>query len=380
MMDMIITVVVFIVILSVLVLVHEFGHLVVGRLAGVGVLEFALGLPFTKPLFSRRLKSGMKLSVYPLLFGGFVKLLGEEGKEQKTVTGKYFYEVGVWQRIAVVVAGVAMNVVLAVAAFYLFLSVSGFKVLIPKMADYQFLSPSENLVAVTGVAAGSPASQAGLAFGDLIYAADGQHFSDLPAFQRYTADHAGQRVDLTVYDETFTQSRIVSVVPRKEPPKGQGPLGLGIGDGVFISFRTPLSRALSGLTYTVDMLLYSLKVLAGLVFHAYQTGNTQELTENVSGPVGIAKVVGDIISFGGTEAVKGLINLLGLLSVSLAFMNILPVPALDGGRLAFLLLEAIFGKKMAASKENLINQIGMALLLALIFLVSFNDLKKILTR
>ncbi|MBI4099691.1 site-2 protease family protein [Candidatus Microgenomates bacterium] len=379
---MILTAVVFLLILSVLVLVHEFGHFIVGRLAGVGVLEFALGLPFTRPLVSWRLKSGMKLSIYPLLFGGFVKLLGEEGPDSKEpgVVGKHFYSVGVWPRIAVVVAGVTMNFLLAVAAFYVFLAASNFKVLIPKLADYHFVSPSENLVVVTGVVADSPAKKAGLVFGDLIYLADGQHFSDLAGFQKYTAAHAGQEINLTVYDETFTTSRVVTVVPRKDPPHGQGPLGLGIGDGVVLNFKTGIEKALSGLTYSVDMLFYSLKVLAGLIFHAYQTGDTAAVTENVSGPVGIAKVVGDIISFGGTEAVKGLINLLGLLSISLAFMNILPIPALDGGRLMFLLVEAFFGKKLAAKRENLVNQIGMILLLGLIFLVTFNDLKKILTR
>src|SRR5574340_878577 len=166
---MIPTLIVFFIILSVLVLVHEFGHFIVGRAAGMGVLEFALGLHFTRPLWSKRLSSGMKISLYPLLFGGFVKLLGEEGPEaaKEKVKGTPFYSAPVWSRIAVVIAGVTMNFVLAVAAFYVFLAVSNFKVLVPKLADYHFLSPTDNLVVVTGVVKDSPADKAGLVFGDL---------------------------------------------------------------------------------------------------------------------------------------------------------------------------------------------------------------------
>lgn len=375
---MILTVLVFLILLSILVLVHEFGHFIVGRMAGIGVLEFALGLPFTKPIWSKKLKSGMKVSLYPLLFGGFVRLLGEESEEEKrSVTGKYFYQANVWARIAVVVAGVVMNFFLAVAVFYAFLAISNFKVIVPKLTDYNFLSPTQSVVVVTGVAENSPAKSAGLAFGDLIYSADGQTFSKLSDFQKYAASHGDQKVNLLVYDETFSKSHLVEIIPRKNPPKGQGPLGLGINEGVVLNFKTQTERMYSGLLYCLDMLFYSLKVLGGMIFHAFQTGNTSEVTENVSGPVGIAKLVGDILSVGGFEAFKGLLNLLGLLSVSLAFMNILPIPAMDGGKLAFLLVEALFGKKLAAKKENLINQIGMGLLLFLIVLVTFNDLKKV---
>ncbi|MBI3559367.1 site-2 protease family protein, partial [Candidatus Gottesmanbacteria bacterium] len=117
-------------------------------------------------------------------------------------------------------------------------------------------------------------------------------------------------------------------------------------------------------------LVYNLKIL----------GRRESLSENVSGPVGIAGAVGTILSLGQDQMVAQLLNLLGLLSLSLAFMNILPIPALDGGRLVFLLVEAVFGKKLAAKKENLINQFGMSLLLGLIILVSFNDLKKVFGR
>lgn len=386
---MILTIVVFLVILSILVIVHEFGHFIVGRWAGIGVLEFALGLPFTKPLWTKKLGSGMHISLYPILFGGFVKLLGEEGAEEKVVQfggkltgthesvqdnlpkkaskviGKQFYKINVWQRIAVVVAGVVMNLFLAVFAFYIFLALSGFKVLIPKLADYKFISPNKTKVIINYVQKDSPADVAKIIPGDVV-----EGFSNLVEFQNFTKINAGKPIKLILADRT------VEVTPRVSPPPGQGALGVAIAEAVAVKYETSSEKIFSGVSYTADMFIYNIKVLGHLGNQAVKNKNIDQISENISGPVGIAGAVSTILAIGGGEVLIQLLNLLGLLSLSLAFMNILPIPALDGGRLAFLLVEAIFGKKLAAKKENLINQFGMALLLGLIILVSFNDIKK----
>lgn len=377
-----INLIVFLIILSILVLVHEFGHFVIGRWAGVGVEEFALGLPFTRALWSRKLKSGMRISLYPVLFGGFVKLLGEESQEKlahKPVTGKYFYEINVWKRMAVVVAGVSMNVLLAIVAFYLFLSLVGFKVLIPRLADYRFTSPSVTYVAVTYVQKGSPAEGSGLVPGDILTATDGHQFEKVSDFQNYIKQHAGTPVQLTVADISLAKTRTVTATPRVNPPPGEGALGVGIGEAVALQFQTPKQKATSGLSYAWDMLVYNLKVLSHLATQSFQTRNIQPLSESVSGPVGIAGAVGSILTLGGGEAILQLVNLLGILSLSLAFINIMPFPALDGGRLAFLLVEGLTRKKLAARYENWINQAGMVILLILIVLVSFNDISKLVS-
>ncbi len=379
---MALTIIVFLLVLSILVIVHEFGHFMVGKMAKIGVLEFALGLPFTRPIFSKKLSSGMKLSLYPLLFGGFVRLKGEEGpstSETSAGEGKHFYSANVWARIAVVIAGVTMNLILAVVLFYAFLGLSGFKVLIPRLADYQFISPSENRVVVTFIQKDSPAMQAGLAQGDVVESADGKVFERLNDFQSYTKSRVGYPIKLLLKDVSLTSSRTVLVTPRKNPPAGQGPLGLGIGEGIVIAYSGG-QRYLSGISYAVDMLGYNLRVLGHLAVTAFNSRDVAPLSENVSGPVGIATAVGTILDLGGNKALVAMVNFVGLLSLSLAFMNILPIPALDGGRLMFLLVEALLGKKMAAQKENLINQIGMAGLLALIVLISFSDLRKIFVK
>lgn len=377
---MLLTIIVFLIVLSILVLIHEFGHFAVGRFFGVGVEEFALGLPFTKPIFSKKLKDGMKLSLYPLLFGGFVKLLGEEGEaDRDRITGKFFYKINVWKRIAIVVAGVGMNLLLAITAFYLFLGFSGFKVVIPKYSDFHFSSPTIPAIAVTAVLQNSPASKAGLIPGDIILSAGGKKFSVLSEFQKYVRNQSGKEVSFQVSDISLANERKIIVVPRSNPPKGEGPIGVGIGEALIVTYATPLERTISGLSYTYDMFGYNINVIGHFASQALKAKNVAPLSESVSGPVGIASAVGSILDLGGFSAIVQLLNLLGLLSLSLAFMNILPVPALDGGRLAFLLVEAFTGKKLATHNENRINQIGMVILLGLIIVVSLSDVFKIVS-
>jgi regulator of sigma E protease len=369
---MILTALVFLIILSILVLIHEFGHFIVGKLNGIKIEEFALGLPFTKPLLSKKVKGGMKISLYPILFGGFVKLLGEEQEEESK---KSFSQKNVWQRISVVVAGVFMNFILAVAAFYLFLSLSGFKVLIAKISDYQFSSPHQAAVVITGVSENSPAKTAGLKTGEVILG-----FESLPDFQKFVRASAGKEIELKLSDLNLDGQKTVKVTPRINPPAGEGALGVGISEAVAIKYSTSQEKTWSGLTYTKDMFFYNLNVLGRLAGKSAQDKNLAPLAETVSGPVGIAGAVEQILQLGGKDTVLNLINLLGLLSLSLAFMNILPFPALDGGRLVFLLIEAASGKKLPQKIENIVNQAGMGILLLLIILISANDLVKIFWR
>lgn len=368
---MILTAPVFLIILSILVIVHEFGHFIVGKINGIKIEEFALGLPFTKPLISKKLKGGMKVSLYPLLFGGFVKLLGEE-KEEKSK--RAFGNKNVWQRISVVVAGVTMNLVLAILAFYIFLYLSGFKVLIPKLAEYNFVSPNSIAVVITGIAPNSPAQEAGLKVGDTILS-----FASLRDFQKFAIAKAGKEVSLEISDLALGKTKTIKITPRISPPKGEGALGVGIAEAVVIKYSTDQEKTFSGLSYTRDMFVYNLKVISQLAGQSAKTKDLAPLSDNVSGPFGIADAVGQILQLGGKDAVVNLINLLGILSLSLAFMNILPFPALDGGRLAFLLVEALTGKKLPSKVENIINQVGMGLLLLLIVLISFNDVAKIVS-
>ena len=348
----------------------------VGRINGIKIEEFALGLPFTRPIFSKKLKDGMKISLYPILFGGFVKLLGEETSEKSK---NAFNRKNVWQRISVVVAGVTMNLLLAIFCFYLFLGFSGFKVVIPKFSDFKFTSPTAPAVAITAVLDESPAKKAGLSAGDIILNVDSKKFSSLPDFQKYVRNQAGKEVTFLVADTALSQEKKVTLIPRENPPKGEGPMGVGVGDALVISYISPQEKFYSGLSYTADMFGYNISVIGHFASSAIKEKSVEPLSESVSGPVGIASAVGSILDLGGITALIQLFNLLGLLSLSLAFMNILPFPALDGGRLAFLLIEAFTGKKLSVSHENRVNQIGMIFLLGLIILVSTSDVIKVIS-
>ncbi|MBI3887708.1 site-2 protease family protein, partial [Candidatus Microgenomates bacterium] len=222
---MVLTAVIVLLTLSILIIVHEFGHFIVGKINGIKIEEFALGLPFTKPIVSKTFKDGMKISLYPLLFGGFVKLLGEEKDER---THNSFSQKNVYQRMSVVVAGVTMNFILAIVTFYLFLALSGFKVLVPRLADYKFRSPNQTLIAITFVQKDSPADKIGLVPGDILRSADDEKFSKMSDFQNYAKQQAGREIKLQVTDSLLSKVRVLTVTPRKNPPAGQGPLGVGI--------------------------------------------------------------------------------------------------------------------------------------------------------
>ena len=380
--------VVFLVLLSILVLVHEFGHFLAGRLSGIGVLEFALGLPFTKPLWTKKLKSGMQISLYPILFGGFVRLLGEDQEgvsdanrssnleTSETVKGDYFYKKDVKTRIAVIVAGVFMNFLLAIVAFYIFLFASGFKIVIPRFANYHFISPYQSRVVITFVEKDSPADQAGLKPSMVVLAADNQQVMELRKFQEYIKSHVGVPVGIKLTDLSLQKSYEVHLTPRVNPPSGQGSMGVGLGEAGLINFGTGSEKLLSGFIYGVDMFRYNIQVIGSLASDSFKHKTAEPLAESVSGPVGILGIVGSIIDIGGWQAILALLNFLGMMSMSLAFMNILPIPAMDGGKLLLLLIEGIFGKKLSPRKENFVNQIGFALIIGLMLIISFNDLSK----
>ena len=380
--------VVFLVLLSILVLVHEFGHFLAGRLSGIGVLEFALGLPFTKPLWTKKLKSGMQISLYPILFGGFVRLLGEDQEgvsdanrssnleTSETVKGDYFYKKDVKTRIAVIVAGVFMNFLLAIVAFYIFLFASGFKIVIPRFANYHFIIQYQSRVVITFVEKDSPADQAGLKPSMVVLAADNQQVMELRKFQEYIKSHVGVPVGIKLTDLSLQKSYEVHLTPRVNPPSGQGSMGVGLGEAGLINFGTGSEKLLSGFIYGVDMFRYNIQVIGSLASDSFKHKTAEPLAESVSGPVGILGIVGSIIDIGGWQAILALLNFLGMMSMSLAFMNILPIPAMDGGKLLLLLIEGIFGKKLSPRKENFVNQIGFALIIGLMLIISFNDLSK----
>ncbi|MDO8429330.1 MAG: M50 family metallopeptidase [Candidatus Daviesbacteria bacterium] len=378
---MILTVLVFILTLGVLVLVHEFGHYFAAKKFNVKVLEFGFGLP--PKLWGKKIGETI-YSLNWLPIGGFVRLLGEDevpGQEvKKPEANRWFSNQPVWQRIVVVVAGVVMNLLLATVLFYGVLGFSNFKEKIPLLVPHNFVGVSqvdETLGIFIGeVAPNSPAQKAGMISGERIAFLNGQNVSDEKVFIEEIKRLGGQEVTLLLEDNQG-KSREVKVSPRVDPPPGEGSLGVRLGSlkVANLAYETPTQKALSGFYHSYNLTAYSMKIFGRLLGDAFKTRDLGAVSESVAGPVGITQMTGTILS---TEnPIIPYLNFVALLSLNLAVVNILPFPALDGGRLIFLVIEGVFRKKVKAEVERWVHTAGMAILLTLIILITVSDLKKI---
>lgn len=349
------------IILSILVLIHEFGHFIVAKKNDVYVEEFGFGLP--PRLFG--LKIGETLYSFNLLpFGGFVKVLGEEEAEIKEKTipkeleKRTFTRKKPIQKALIVMAGVIANFILGwVIISYLF--TKGVPV------------PTNNVI-VENVVKNSPAEAAGLKPNDIIQSITvGKNQYSLKTSNQLiqlTKKYAGQSMFLTV---TRDKKQLkTSIIPRKDPPKGEGPLGIIItsfSEKKYPWYQAPFFGLIEAMKITQAIIMELLKMF-------FRLFTFQKIGVDVTGPIGIAQITSKAMKFG-TSAV---LQLLGLLSLNLAVVNILPFPSLDGGRLSLIIYEWISKKKVNPSFEKRLNLIGFVVLLSLIFLVTINDLMKLI--
>ena len=362
---MLLTAITFFVILTVLVLIHEFGHYTVARLCGVRVEEFGFGLP--PRIWGKKIK-GTIYSINWLPIGGFVKLAGEDEEDvdkEKIKSSKershYFWAKSTLQRSLILSAGVFMNFLLAVG-ITAFLLTRG-------------ISEETKTVHVESVSVESPAATVGLTNGDIIssitVSENGKpktlSLTEPQLLIDTVKSHAGTQVSLHVI--RGQKQLDLQVTPRNNPPNGEGPLGVSVSNLVkkyyswyqapFVAVRINIERAWTMLTSLGG-------VIAKLV-----TGQHVASGE-ISGPIGIAQVTGQAVKYG----FDAVLEFMSILSLNLALLNVLPFPALDGGRLAFVVAEK-FGKKARPAVERMIHQIGMIILMALILLITVNDILRI---
>ncbi len=356
------TALVFFLILSILVFAHELGHFLVARFIGVRVDEFGFGLP--PRLWGKKIGETI-YSVNWLPIGGFVKLAGEEEEEDKRIKGvkrqEYFWARSKKERAAILLAGVTMNFILAVGITTYLLT--------------QGVHEASGRVHIERVSKDSPAQKAGLQTKDIIQMVAYQQSGVMQEKQLskpqdlidITRSHRGEEVRLTVKREekTFT----VSLIPRKEYPKGEGPMGVSISDLELKKYS--LSEAPGkALVITLDRGWQMLASIGGMVWKLL---TLQPVGADVAGPIGIAQVTGEAVKFG----FRAVLEFMSILSLNLAILNALPIPALDGGRLLFVFLEKIIGRRFRPAFERSTHQIGMAVLLALMLLISINDILRL---
>lgn len=371
-------IVVFILTLLVLVLIHEFGHYFAAKKFNIKVLEFGFGIP--PRAWGKKIGETI-WSLNWLPFGGFVRLLGEDESDKSVLDDKRsFAKAAIWKRITVVIAGVVMNLLLAWLLFYIVLGAQGFKTKLPLLSDYTFSGVNQKTdmsIVVGNIAEGSPAQAAGLKDNDKVVAFNGVPLTDSDKFVSDIKANAGKEVTLTISDLQGNSVRDVKLTPRENPPAGQGALGVSLGGlkTVDLSFDTPMQKLFAGPIYSYNLIAYSGKILGDTIGFSVKERDLAPVSNAVAGPVGITSVVGQILAV--DKPLLPYLDFVAALSLNLAVVNVLPFPGLDGGRLLFLVIEAITRKKTHVVVEKYVHTIGLLVLLSLIVLITISDIRKL---
>ena len=343
-----VTAVAVVVVFSLMVLVHELGHFMVAKKAGVKVEEFGLGYP--PRLFTVAKRGDTEFTINAIPVGGFVRMLGEEDpSEPNSLASKSRLVRGL-----VLSAGSIMNILLAIVLL------SGVH-----MIGTLVQSEDEPGAGIIYVAPDSPAAEAGLRPGDTVIAIDGQDMEDYDALRAYTYGHLGQQISLTMRRHGTIISP-VEITPRVEPPEDEGPMGIAVGPA-FVTKSYPLWEAVPRAIRETFLLLFAMfnwavSVIRGLV------------VPQVVGPIGIVQVTSEVVQYGLTDTMR----FAAFLSTQVGVLNLLPFPGFDGGRLVFVILEVLRrGKRISPQKEGLVHLIGMAILLGLLLVISYFDILRV---
>jgi len=335
---------VFLLVIGGLILGHEFGHFFAARFLKVEVEEFGIGFPPRMiTLFSA---GGTRFSLNWLPLGGFVRIAGED---DPTIPGGL---AGASKRVraAVLLAGPIANILLAILAFTI---------------AYKFAAPDPERVMFTSITPGTPAEAANLQPGDIVLRVNDEPIDGFQALQAIISDHLGEEITLTLLrDEELT---IVNLAPRTEWPEDQGPIGVSLGNPTReIGWQKAFSI---GLRSTWTQFSEVLHLPARLI-----RGEIEPEEARVTGLKGMY----DMLSWAGdidrsSQRPFLTLNLIGVISIGLALANLLPFPALDGGRLLFVLLETIMGRRVEPRFEGLAHTIGFLILIAILLYVNFLD-------
>lgn len=379
-----------IVCIGLLVLIHELGHFVTAKFFGVKVQEFGFGFP--PKIFGLRYK-GTLYSINLIPFGGFVKLLGEEDSSDPASLAAQKN----WKKIIILCAGSLINLITPIIIFFII-----------------FLFPAETIkenIQVIGVAPGSPAESAGIQKGDTIISIDNRQIDNQFDLINVIYVNLGSDTELSIRKgstiagissspDTFT-TKSVSLTPRYNPPKlnvvskvfdsetqvdisqaqnydpsiklgdqmKQGAIGVRIASNnqrVITHKNNPLQAIKLSFQRVLDVIIITKNGLTQWASGGENPG--------LSGPVGIVQLSSEVVQ----QGLKPLLNLVAIISISLAIFNLLPIPALDGGRIAFILLEVVRGgKKIPHEKESLINAVSFVVLLSGIIIISYFDIIRI---
>ncbi len=357
-----ITVIIFIIVLSILVFVHEFGHFIVAKRAGMKVEEFGFGFP--PRVFG--IKCGETIySINWIPFGGFVKIFGEDGEGRENP--RSFAAASAKIRAGVIIAGVVMNFLLAV----LLLTVDNSVGLRVGLVDQMLASQAEDIkIQIVQVSPHSPAELAGLNPLDEIagFKVNGKtiFISSVSEVQDFISHNLGKEVAVLIRNGNDLIEK--KMTPRLNPPPSEGAIGISLAATGLVRYPFPQSL-IHGVSDSVNILGYTFLGYFTIIKNIFVTGHPGV---ELSGPVGIAVITGKAARLGLTY----LMQFMALISINLAVLNVIPFPALDGGRLLFVGIEKLKGKPVSRKIENTINTVGFALLILLMIYVTSKDIIK----
>ncbi|PIT92384.1 MAG: RIP metalloprotease RseP [Candidatus Harrisonbacteria bacterium CG10_big_fil_rev_8_21_14_0_10_42_17] len=338
------TIIVLIVGISLLILIHELGHFLAAKWSGLLVEEFGFGFP--PKLFGKKIGE-TTYTINALPFGGFVRIYGEtrlEGeKENPTLKKRSFAHAPFINRVFIIVAGVIMNFLLGWLLLSLLFAVG----------------TKSNAVVITSVMENTPAAEANLQAEDILVG-----FKTGDELVSFIDQNKGQKAELTI--RRGGEEFLVTVTPRTEVPEGEGAVGFTFQETGFE--RLPLHRAIWEGLKTAGAIIGQVFTAIIALFTRLFTGG--EVLKDFVGPVGIYRVAEAAASVG----LFWLVNLIALISLNLAVLNIFPFPALDGGRLLFLIIEKIKGSPLSPKFENAVNISGFLLLILLMVVITVKDI------
>jgi regulator of sigma E protease len=332
-----------------LMIIHEFGHFIIAKKFGVRVDEFGIGYP--PRIYGKKIGETI-YSINWLPLGAFVRIYGEEGGVDDY---RSFTHLKIWQRVLIIIGGVAA---FWIAAIILFSIVFAIGTDLP-VGDQDAQGLTNARVEVISVSSNSPASQAGLKIGDTLLQIDSIKINKIKDFQDYTKAHAGEQVDLKIRRAGKVSDVFFS--PRINPPAGQGAVGIGLERMATLIKKYPFYEApVQGVIYTwkttASALVGLYSVFANLVS---QKGLPQGA--EFAGPIGITIFLANAASYG----IGFFLYFIALICVFIAIFNLFPIPALDGGKLIFLLIEKIKGKPVSAKVEQNITVVFFIILISL---------------
>jgi len=344
----------FLVMFTLIIAVHEFGHYITARLLGMRVLEFAFGFP--PRIFAIR-RGGIDYSVNAIPFGGFVRILGQDDfsiEQQGAGDPGSFTSKPWWAQAIVLAAGVAMNFVLAIVVL-----TAAFMIGTEAPTD---------VVRVAEVAPGSPAEAAGIQPLDIVRTIDGQVVTRTTDLRTYIFAHAGKEVSV-VLERDGTTIGPLKVVPRPTPPADEGPLGVRLEDVTTPPVALgPPQAFVQAVRLTGDVV----RQIVDLPGQLLSRPANEPGPPPVGGPIQIFLVTAAVSQLGAAAFLK----LIGVISVNLGVLNIIPFPGLDGGRLFFVLLSAALRRRLSPQVEAAIHAVGFVLLLGLLVVVSIADIRR----